>query len=239
MPKSYPLPTINEISHQIDMLLQTEPVLTRQRVKKGKYFYRELAAAFREEVSIHRLDSLLQLVSLECAAGASASRCRQWFACMGALAAQPQEGSLLPSQPVEAVIYFALAGIFEQTLYEPWPADIPTLQTADRVIYALMTGKLVSIEESNLHDSPYWLGLYKAIRNQSVSDTQKAILQLADSWLHEYKQTDTLDFDPYRYPFFEPDCNAALALLLYRERMRIELPTEKYKRFYVAALLAD
>ncbi|MDJ1492953.1 hypothetical protein QNI19_08420 [Cytophagaceae bacterium DM2B3-1] len=239
MPKSYPLPTISEISNQIDMLLQTHPVLAHQRVKKGKYFYRELAAAFRKEVSIHRLDSLLQLVSLECAAGASASRCREWFACMGALAAQPKEGSLLPSQPVEAVIYFALAGIFDQTLYKYWPEDIFTLQTAARVMYALTTGKPVSIEESNLHDSPYWLGLYKTIRNQSVSDTQKAVLQLADHWLHEYKQTDTLDFDPYRYPCFEPDCNAALAFILYQERMQIELPTEKYKRFYVAALLAD
>ncbi|MDJ1471063.1 hypothetical protein [Xanthocytophaga flava] len=239
MPKSYPLPTINEINNQIDMLLQTQPVLTCQRVKKGKYFYRELAAAFRKEVSIHRLDSLLQLVSLECAAGASASRCREWFACMGALAAQPKEGSLLPEQPVEAVIYFALAGIFDQTLYEHWPDDIPSLQTADRVIYALMTGKPVSIEESNLYDSPYWLELYKAIRSQSVSATQKAVLQLADYWVHEYKQTDTLDFEPYRYPCFEPDCNAVLTLILYRERMRIELPAEKYKRFYVAALLAD
>lgn len=181
---------------------------------------------------------ILKLVSLECAAGASAQRCRAWFQCLAELASCSLSDSFAPIDPVEAVTYFALAGNFSKAMYDKWPDDLDTKQIPDRIIYMMMTGKQLDISASaKLYDNQYWLNLYDSINHKDEAGAQAAFISIAEWWLSEYRDSEVPFYDPQSYPYFEPIPNAALALAKLRESMNIGFDSEEQRQFYVAALI--
>ena len=182
---------------------------------------------------------LLELVSLECAAGADAQRCRAIFSCIAEVSRLSLPGSNLPADPSDAMTYAALAGEFSKDHYDAWPNDIPSLQTSERVLYMLMTGKQLSLPiDARLFDDRHWIELYDAFMRNDAEGVRAALISLADWWLSEYEDTEMPIYAPDKYPsFFEPDPNAALAIANLREGMNIDFDREEHKMFYLAARL--
>jgi len=243
---------LSETQDQVLQLLQAEPVFGTERIKGALADYQRLAApvqktlgtikALREDLKEHSTfyrKALLQLVSLECAAGAEVDRCRAWFTCLAELACRPLPGTGQPIDPVEAVTYFALAANFATEIYTTWPEDLETQQTSERVLYHLMTGKPIPLPETDpFFDGPHWLRLYRAIMTHTLDEAQTASIGLADWWLREYRVSEVPVYDPEEYPCFEPVCNAVLAVALLRERMPIAFVEASHKQFYIAALMS-
>lgn len=189
-------------------------------------------------VSYSYRENLLKLVSQECAAGASARRCRQWFKCMALLAAQVPGWTKEPVCDREGVIYFALSQDFCAERYRDWPDEPRTRETSIWVLYALMTQKELLHEGKMYHDDRHWLKLYEAIKNKDETAAKAAYIALADYWLKEYEANDQMQYEP-GFPSFEPDCSAILAIGLFREKFSIQFEEERHRLFYHAVLIEE
>lgn len=247
------MPDISTVQEKIYELLQEVPVFDMERVPDSRTNYNYLLPTVYDNVSkfqsIREFDdgcnkkyrnALLQLVSLECAMGASATRCRNWFRCLAEIACFPLKKNGQIADYLDTVIYFALAGDFTIARYDGWPQDIDTEQTSARVLYRLMTGIPIALPEDDpFFDGTYWLHIFNTVVNHDEQNAQLASEALADWWLHDYEVTETPIYDLSEYPCFEPDCNALLCVLMQREHFQIKFKEDRYKRFYLAALMDD
>ena len=249
---------IVRIKNQILQLLQTPPEWRSERIAGGAADYERLAPTWLDNLSgIDKLpdtawnydysfaskitylrEAVFRLGSLECAAGAEPKRCRQWFRCLSGIVAQRMTGELYPIDSEQAVTFSALARDFALDRYKEWPLKSDHAGISSRILYGLMTGYPVVLpEEKPAYDDRHWLQLYQAITQKNGAAVKAACVALADYWFHDYEVNEVPIYDPERFPCFEPDCNAILAIALYREQIPIVFEEEKYRRFYLAALL--
>jgi hypothetical protein len=192
----------------------------------------------------HNLDfqtALLRIASIECAAGASEARCREWFRCLASLAAWVPTGAATPLRPESAAIWAALACDFDDPAIATWPDEPGVEATPERVVYRLTTRKAVQpTAPRNRFDNALWEDLCAAVEARRESAVSAALQSIADWWWSENRGAGVPDFDPDRFSTFEPTPNAALALALARDRMEIELDAPERERFYyVGLMLAD
>ncbi|MDU2065339.1 MAG: hypothetical protein E6713_10920 [Sporomusaceae bacterium] len=248
----------NYIKEKILQLIQTPPVFGEERIPGGLADYERLAPEWLSSLSgidqleadaWHRNDAfvlkikylreaIFRLGSLECAAGASAERCRLWFACLALLLSQKLVGENYPIDSEETVTFFALTRDFSLEHYRDWPEKSDYEGVASRILYGLMTGYPVVLPTENpAYDDRHWLQLYRAIMQKNATDLKQACMALADYWLHDYAVNEVPVFDQEQFPCFEADCNAILAIALYREQISVVFEEEKYRQFYLAALL--
>lgn len=249
---------ITHIKEQILQLIQTPPVLGAERIAGGAADYEWLAPTWLGYLSgIDKLqdtswnnnysfalkitylrEAIFRISSLECAAGAAPERCRQWFRCLAVIVAQRMKGEMYPIDTEEAVTFSALARDFTKDRYKDWPAVSDHGGISSQILYGLMTGYLVVLpEEKPTYDDQHWIKLYQAIIQKNGTEVKAACMALADYWLHDYEVNEIPVYDQERFPCFEPDCNAILAIALYREQIAVVFEEEKYRRFYLAALL--
>lgn len=246
------------IKEQILQLIQTPPELGAERIAGGAADYERLAPTWLGYLSgIDKLqdtawnydysfalkitylrEAVFRLSSLECAAGAAPERCRQWFRCLAGIVAQQMTGELYPIDSEQAVTFSALAKDFDQDRYKEWPAKSDHAGISSRILYGLMTGYPVVLpEEKPAYDDRHWLQLYQAITQKNGAEVKAACMGLADYWLHDYEVNEIPVYDQEQYPCFEADCNAILAIALYREQISVIFEEDRYRRFYLAALL--
>jgi len=249
---------ITNIKEQILQLIQVPPVFGAERIAGGTADYARLAPDWLASLSgIDRLEAaawqrdnsfvlkikylrqaIFRLSSLECAAGAPAERCRMWFRCLASILSQKLIGENYPIDSEEAVTFFALARDFSLERYQDWPEKSDFEGVSSRILYGLMTGYPVVLPEENpAYDDEYWLQLYQAITQKNGTKVKAACMALADYWLHDYEVNEVPVYDQEQFPCFEPDCNAILAIALYREQIPVVFEEEKYRRFYLASLL--
>ncbi len=242
---------MQEIKSKVAALLRQPTEFGAERIRGAADNYARLSGPVRsslewmnlrtdeseQHIKDYRL-TLRELVSLECAAGADAQRCRAIFSCIAELGRLSLAGSNLPIDPSRAVIYAALAGDFSKDHYDAWPNDIPSLVTSERVIYMLMTGKQLSLPtDAQFFDNRHWRELYDAFTRNDAEGVRAALISIANWWLSEYEDAERPVYDPERYPLFESDANAALAIANLREGMNIDFDLEEHKLFYIAARL--
>ena len=65
---------------------------------------------------------------------------------------------------------------------------------------------------------------------------KKACQNFADYFWNNCEANEIPIYAPEDYPCFEPDYNAALAIAVNREHMKIDFQKEAYDRFYIGAL---
>lgn len=179
---------------------------------------------------------LLQIASLECAAGAAACRCRAWFRLLARLAAAP-DGQGKPVNALSAVIYEALSAEFYLERSN-WPDEIPEQSVPDRIVYGLATNKeLVSAAPPNPFGDENWIQFQSAVKLGDAAGAAEALAAIADWWLSDFDAAGQSRFDLAEFPCFEPLPNAALALAYHKFSLNIEFSDPKYQLFYVAAML--
>lgn len=245
------------VKEQIFNLTEQVPQFGEERVAGAMADYHRLSVQCREHLrTIDKLEdvrinpyvspysndgyrkAILRLMSWECAAGASAQRCHEWFSCLARLAVRIPVGETAPFDVADALICFALAGDFSVNWYASWPQQPGKEATSTDLLYALMLGRQTNTPEQDLryHDMPHWHRLYTAISNYNHEEVAAAAMALADYWYTDYQVNELPMYDPENYPCFEPDCNAIMAVALHREKIPVSFP-EKYERFYIAAFL--
>lgn len=182
-------------------------------------------------------EALFRLISLEVAAGAAAERCCKLFYYLAVFASYIPKGNVYSVHSDHAVSFFALARNYTAEYYTGWPPESDYKNESSRVLYALVTGNAVDFTTPLYHDDRLWARLYQAIRMHDREEITAACKDLADYWYSDYEANDVPDYDPEHFPCFEPDCNAIVALVLHREKIPVVFEEEKYRRFYLAALL--
>lgn len=249
---------ITKVKVQIERLLKSSLGFEPERVSGGAADYQRLAPewlerlkgissldaqAFHNDYSVvlkinYIREAIFRLCSLECAAGAPAERCRKWFQCLAVIDSHKLLEEMYPVNSEEAVSFFALARDFSLERYQGWPEKADYDGVSSSILYELMTGKIQDFHNVDAgFDDVHWLRLYEAIKARGVKNVQRASMELADYWYHDYEINEVPINDLARYPCFEPDCNAVLAIALYREKIPVIFNEEKYRRFYLAALL--
>lgn len=247
---------IAKAAEEIQRLIQCPPHFCNERIAGAAKDYKRLSTEWLDRLAgIGRLgdtalddygfvsaiqfywEALFRLSSLECAAGTAPDRCRRLFRYMALLASYMPNGKIYPVHSDHASSFFALAQDYAKERYAAWPAESNYKNESSRVLYALMTGNPVEFNTALLHDDPYWVSLYHGIQQHNPDEVKAACMSLADYWYHDYAVNEVPSYDPERFPCFEPDCNAILAIALYREQIPIVFEEEKYRRFYLAALL--
>lgn len=243
--------TYEKIKQNIASLLKEAPSFCLERLPRAFQDYQRLSPnlilsirslTVSSEVSkTHNRDyrnAILQLVSIEAAAGASVRRCRSWFCCLAALSAWIPPNSVQAVNITEAATWTALAGKFEANLFADWP-DTPCIEaTSSRTVYRLLTGKTIDFAlERNLFDNSLWEDLCFTIESKETNLAKNSFSLIADWWLSEYEDSETLAYDPLNFSTFEPEPNAALLISLVRDRMPINFDKDVYKKFYYIALM--
>ncbi|HEX6368215.1 MAG TPA: hypothetical protein VF006_04750 [Longimicrobium sp.] len=230
-------------------LLAEEPVPGAERLPGGAGEYARLAPEPRATIAYmagsppeqwpahYRTyrTALLQLASLECAAGVPVERCLRWFRCIADLASAPRAGGE-PTDAAEAVTCTALARDFTDPAR--LSGAVPDGPMAERVLHALLTGApLPPPEVPALFDHQHWAALGRAIRARDRDAARTAFIGIAEWWISEYEDSGVPRFDLSEYPAFEPVPNAALAIANHAERMDIDFDDPGHRLFYVAALM--
>lgn len=245
------MPVTNETAETLRQLVAAEPALGPERVPGGAGEYARLAPAPRTSVAYmagsppHEWPAhyhtyrraLVQMASLECAAGAPVERCLSWFRCIADLAGAPGADGQ-PVNAAEAVVYTALARRFGDAARVP--GGVPEGQMAERVLHALLTGApLPPPQDPALFDNAHWAGLGRALRSGDRDAAQRAFIAIADWWISEYEDSGVPRFDLSEYPVFEPAPNAALAFANHSRGLGISFTDPGHRLFYVAALMVD
>jgi hypothetical protein len=231
-------------------LLAETPVLGPERLPSAARDFERLMPAIRagvaasacspEESRRHNREfraALLQIVSLESAAGASIQRCRRWFRCLRALSAWRPVDADAPISSSDAAIWWSLDAGFREPPPADWPETADAEGAEEQAIYSLVTGNRPRFRPRDLHDDVLWKRLHVAIEQGHSSVAAQLFASIADWWLEEYAATDTAPYDPEHHATFEPGPNAALALALLRERLEIPVLAAKHQRFYYVALM--
>jgi hypothetical protein len=230
-------------------LVREPPEFGAERFAGAIRNYAELAPEIRQSVAAMSGQTLatpmflrdyqgviLHLVSLECAAGASAARCRAWFACLADLAWTRIHSTDALADPVDIAAYSALAGIFNMD--DEWPDKLAMQQTSARILYMLMTGKSLDLPlGDDLFDFKEWIQLRDVIERKDAQAARIAFISLAEWWFAEYRDAEVQLYNPSSVPSFELLPNAALAFANLREGLSITFDKPEHRQFYVAALL--
>lgn len=138
------------------------------------------------------------------AVGANHNQWRHW-------AGLTAFGLFLSAEIHDAAKYAALGGEWEFLQVFP-EQPINTQQNADKVTWALITGKPVStIMPSQDEYGNDWLMLFQSLRAKDYINTEKYLKSIADFWIEE-SGDDWNSFSYGRYPVFETPICAVAAL---------------------------